>query len=179
MAGEKTTIARPYAEAAFGRARESDSLGLWSEMLSLLAALVQDQQVADLIDNPDIPRARCAEMLLEISGDQLSQEGRNLVRILAANRRLIVLPEIRALFDESYAESQGTLDVHVTSAYVVNAAQEKQLAEALHAKLGREVRITTDKDPTLIAGVIIRAGDLVIDGSFQGQLEHLATELGI
>ena len=179
MAGEKTTIARPYAEAAFGRARESDSLGLWSEMLSLLAALVQDQQVADLIDNPDIPRARCAEMLLEISGDQLSQEGRNLVRILAANRRLIVLPEIRALFDESYAESQGTLDVHVTSAYVVNAAQEKQLAEALHAKLRREVRITTDKDQTLIAGVIIRAGDLVIDGSFQGQLEHLATELGI
>lgn len=179
MAGEKTTIARPYAEAVFSRAKDSDSLSQWSDMLSLLAALVQDPQVEDLIDNPDVSRDRCADLLLEIGGEQLTEEGRNLVRLLAANRRLIVLPEIQALFQELYAESQGTLDVHVTSAYVVSAAQEKQLADALRAKLGREVRISSDKDPALIAGVIIRAGDLVIDGSFKGQLENLANELGI
>jgi len=179
MAGEKTTIARPYAEAVFSRAREHDSLGLWSEMLGLLAALVQDRQVASLIDNPDVSRERCAEMLLEIGGDRLSDEARNLVRLLAGNRRLIVLPEIQTLFEELYAESQGTLDVHVTSAYVVSAAQEKELADALRAKLGREVRITSEKDPDLIAGVVIRAGDLVIDGSYKGQLENLATDLGI
>jgi len=179
MAGEKTTIARPYAEAVFSRARDGDSLGHWSEMLGLLAAVVQDEQVATLIENPDVSRERCAELMLEIGGDQLTDEGRNLVRLLAANRRLTVLPEIRALFEERYAESQGTLDVHVTSAYVVSAVQEKQLADALQAKLGREVRITSDKDPALIAGVIIRAGDLVIDGSYKGQLENLATELGI
>ena len=179
MAGEKTTIARPYAEAVFSRATEIDALGHWSEMLSLLAALVQDQQIADLIANPEIARERCAEMILAIAGDQLNEEGRNLVRLLSSNRRLAVLPEIQALFEQLKAESQGTLDVHLTSAYVVSAAQEKQLAEALRAKLGREVRISSEKDSALIAGVIIRAGDLVIDGSFQGQLENLATELGI
>ena len=179
MAGEKTTIARPYAEAVFSRARESDALDPWSEMLGLLAALVEDPQVADIIDNPEISRDRCVEMVLDIAGDQLSEEGRNLVRLLAANRRLAVLAEIQAMFEELKAESQGTLDVHVTSAYVVNAAQAKELSETLQAKLGREVRITSEKDPTLIAGAIIRAGDLVIDGSFQGQIQHLATELGI
>jgi F-type H+-transporting ATPase subunit delta len=179
MAGEKTTIARPYAEAVFSRASESDSLSRWSEMLDLLAAVVQDPRVADLIDNPDVSRGRSSEMLLALCADQLTEEGRNLVRILADNGRLTVLPEIHGLFEELHAESQGTLDVHITSAYVVTAAQEKELAQALRAKLGREVRITSEKDPDLIAGVIIRAGDLVIDGSFKGQLENLATDLGI
>lgn len=179
MAGENTTIARPYAEAVFERARETDSLDAWSDTLALLANVVADPQVAALIANPMVPRADGAGLLIDIGGDNLGEEACNLVRLLAQNRRLPVLPAIAAAFEVLKSESLGTLDVRVTSAYVVTAAQEKLLAEALQAKLGRQVRITSEKDPALIAGVVIRAGDLVIDGSVKGQLGKLAGELGI
>ena len=179
MAVEKTTIARPYAEAVFERARETNSLDAWTEDLALLAGVVADPQLAAILSNPQVARARGAELVIEIGGDNLGEEARNLVRLLAENRRLPVLPEISVLYEALKSESLGALDVHVTSAYVVNAAQEKLLADALQAKFGREVRVTSDKDPTLIAGLVIRAGDLVIDGSFKGQLGNLAGELGI
>ena len=179
MAGEKTTVARPYAEAVFARARDTDKLDVWSEMLGFMAALIQDDRVAEVIDDPNYTRERTAELMLEIGGDHLSEEGRNLARLLAQNDRLAVLPEIAVLFEALKNESQGTLDVHVTSAYAVSAAQAKELATALKRKLGRDVQITSEKDPSLIAGVRIQAGDLVIDGSFKSQLEKLATELGL
>jgi F-type H+-transporting ATPase subunit delta len=179
MAVENTTIARPYAEAVFERARETDSLDAWTEALTLLAAAVADPQLAAILANPQVERAQGAELVIEIGGDNLSEEARNLVRLLADNRRLPVLPEISALYEVLKSESLGSLDVHVASAYKVSAAQEKLLADALQAKLGRQVRVTSEKDPSLIAGVIIRAGDLVIDGSFRGQLGNLASELGI
>jgi F-type H+-transporting ATPase subunit delta len=179
MAGELTTIARPYAEAVFDRAEESNSLDSWSEALALLAAIIDDRQIAGIVANPQVPRASKAELLLDIGGDALAGEPGNLTRLLAANGRLDVVPEIARLFETLKSESQGTLDVHVLSAYAVNSSQEKQLSDALSAKLGRQVNITSEKDPSLIAGVIIRAGDLVIDGSIKGQLANLASELGI
>ena len=179
MPVENTTIARPYAEAVFERAQETDSLDAWTEALELLAGVVADPQLAAILSNPQVERAQGAELVIDIGGDNLGAEARNLVRLLAEYRRLPVLPEIAALYETLKSEGLGSLDVHVTSAYVVNAAQEKLLAEALQAKLGRQVRVTSDKDPSLIAGLIIRAGDLVIDGSFKGQLGNLASELGI
>jgi len=179
MPVENTTIARPYAEAVYARAEETNSLDAWTEALELLAGVSADPKLAAILSNPQVERAQGAELLIDIGGDNLGEEARNLVRLLAEYRRLPVLPEIAALYETLKSEGLGSLDVHVTSAYVVNAAQEKLLADALQAKLGRQVRVTSDKDPSLIAGLIIRAGDLVIDGSFKGQLGNLASELGI
>jgi F-type H+-transporting ATPase subunit delta len=179
MAGETTTIARPYAEAIFGRASESDKLEQWSDALGLLAAVVQDDKVAAAITNPKLEGSQRIALLLDICGEHLDAEAQNLVRLLVRNDRLSVLPEIASLYEGLKNESQGTLDVQVISAYEMTPDQEDKLAAALKKRLDRDIRVTSDIDSALIGGVLIRAGDLVIDGSVQGRLQKLATELGI
>jgi F-type H+-transporting ATPase subunit delta len=179
MAGEATTIARPYAEAVFAHADEKGALEPWQEMLSFLSAVIEDEAVAHIVSNPLVDRQALTDLLLEIAGDQVSEEGGNLIQLLVQNRRLQVLPEIKALFDELKAEKEKVMNVHVTSAYALKPAQEKLIAEALKAKLGRDVIITSEKNTKLIGGIHIRAGDMVIDGSVRGKLQQLANELGI
>ena len=179
MAGDATTIARPYAEAVFARAVETDKLDLWSDMLELLATAAAEPSLAGLIASPKLDRAQMTELMIDIGGGRLSDEGQHLVRLLVKNGRLSVLPEIAALFETRKAEHQGPLDVHVTSAFALKPAQEQQLADALKRKLGREIRITSEESPDLIGGFRLRAGDMVIDGSVAGQLGQLANELGI
>jgi F-type H+-transporting ATPase subunit delta len=179
MAGESTTIARPYAEAAYNRAVETGKLGLWSDALGLLAAVVQDPAVAGLIANPKLGKTQLAALVFDIVGDKLDDETKNLVKLLVENGRLAIAPAVAELFEERKNAQEGTLDVQVTAAFAIDGAQEAALAAALKAKLGREVRITSEQDPELIGGVRIRAGDMVIDGSVRGQLAQLANELGI
>ena len=179
MAGDATTIARPYAEAVFARAVETDKLDLWSDMLELLAMAVKDPALPALIDSPKLDLAQMTELMLDIGGARLSEEGQNLVRLLTANRRLSVTPEIATLFEARKAEHEGSLDVQVATAYELMPEQEQQLAAALKRKLGREIKITSEKAPDLIGGFRLRAGDMVIDGSVSGQLGKLANELGI
>ncbi len=179
MAGDATTIARPYAEAVFARAVETDKLDLWSDILALLAAAVRDPALSGLVANPKLDRGQMTELMLDIGGGRLSEEGQNLVRLLIRNGRLSVLPEIASHFEVRRAEHQGTLDVQVQSAFAMAPEQVQQLAEALSRKLGREINITSEEDPELIGGFRLRAGDMVIDGSVSGQLSQLANELGI
>ncbi|MCU7945925.1 MAG: F0F1 ATP synthase subunit delta [Candidatus Thiodiazotropha sp. (ex Cardiolucina cf. quadrata)] len=179
MAGEATTIARPYAEAVFAHADESGNLELWSEMLTFLSSVVEDEAFAPIVSNPLVEQQALTELLLEIAGERINGEGSNLIRLLVQNRRLVVLPEIQTLFEELKADKERMMTVHVTSAYVLKPAQEKLIADALKARLGRDVTITSEKDADLIGGVHIRAGDMVIDGSVRGKLQQLANELGI
>ncbi|MCB1830702.1 MAG: F0F1 ATP synthase subunit delta [Chromatiaceae bacterium] len=179
MAGDTSTIARPYAEAVFSRASESGKLDSWTDQLSLLAGLVSDPSLHRIIADPLFGRVKLTELLIEICGEQLDEEGRNLLKLLVQNNRLPVVPEIVAAFQKLKDESQQVLKVHVTSAFVLKPAQEKNIADALKARFGREIIITSEKDPELIGGVHIRAGDTVIDGSVSGRLQQLANELGI
>ena len=179
MAAERTTVARPYAEALFERAQERKRLDEWSEILTLLSAVASDEQIAVIIANPSIERDRVAKLVISVCGKSLDAEGKNLVKLLVENDRLDVMPEIAGLYETLKNEAQGAIDAHVIAPYAVKPAEQKQLAEALKKKLGRDVRITSEVDPELIGGAIIRAGNLVIDGSVQGQLRKLATELGI
>ena len=179
MAVEESTIARPYAEAIFSRAKESDALGEWSSALDFLAAVVADPRVSAMIADPKVDGETLAKLMQEISGEQVLAEAGNLVRLLIDNGRLANLPAIREQFEGLKQQAEGTVKVTVTSAYVVHAAEKNAIANALKARLGKEVEITTEKDPSLIGGVRIRAGDLVIDGSIQGRLRQLATEFGI
>ncbi len=179
MAGDATTIARPYAEAVFARAVETDQLDLWSDTLDMLATAAKDPSLSALIASPKLDKAQMTDLMLDIGGSRLSDEGQNLVRILVENGRLSVLPEIASLFEVRKAEHQGLLEVEVKSAFAIQPVLEQQLAEALKRKLGREIRITSEQDPELIGGFRLRAGDMVIDGSVSGQLSQLANELGI
>jgi len=179
MAADAITIARPYAEAVFARALESGRLAEWGEVLEFLAAVVSDPSARDFVTNPAVDQQQKIDLITEVAGERLDEEGRNLVRLLVANGRLVLLPEISRLYAQLQSAHEGLLDVQVTSAYALDTELEQQLAAILKEKLGREVKISSEQDPGLIGGVKIRAGDLVIDGSVAGQLSRLANELGI
>lgn len=177
MAGEITTIARPYAEAVFARAKEADAIEAWSQALALLSAVASDPQMAAQIANPNVPRERIRDMILEVCGDALPAEAANLVRLLAQNARLGAIPEITELFEASRIADQGVRHVLVRSAYPVSPDQQAELADALTRRLGGQVELRVEEDPELIGGVEIRAGDLVIDDSVSGKLRQLAHAL--
>ncbi len=179
MAADAITIARPYAEAVFARALETGRLAEWGDLLDFLAAVVADPAARRFLTHPVVERTQKLDLLLEVAGDRLDEEGRNLVRLLVENDRLAVLPEIARLFQRMRHEQEGRLEVQVVSAFELETATERALAEALERRLGKAVRLTTETDPALIGGVRVRAGDLVIDGSVAGQLQRLANELGI
>ena len=179
MAGHATTVARPYAEAVFERARETGRLGEWSKTLQFLADAMREPELVAFVTDPKLTPAQRTEVMLDLGKGQLDPEGRNFVRALVENDRLVVLPEIAALYETRKREAEGQTKVVVSSALPLDAAVLEQLAAALKAKLGQQVEITTEEDPSLIGGVRIRAGDTVIDGSVRGRLYQLANELGI
>ncbi len=171
---ELSTLARPYARAAFEFARERDALAQWSEQLATCAAVSADASVAKLLDNPSNTHEQQAQALNDLCGDATGAEVKNFVRVLAANRRLGLLAEIYALFEQLKSAQEKRVDVEVISAFDLDDATTARLSEALGRKLERDVQVSTSTDSSLLGGVLIRAGDLVIDGSVRGRLNKLA-----
>lgn len=174
---ELSTLARPYAKAAFEHAAAGDALEAWSRALGLLALLVEDARVSARLRSPALAREQRAQLLVDLCGDELDTPVRNFLQVLAANDRLLLLPEIFRQFQALKADHQRLVEVEVTSAAPLDEAQRSRLAEALVKRLGRDVRIEVEVDPDLIGGAIIRAGDTVIDGSLRGRLNKLADAL--
>lgn len=172
---EKATIARPYARAAFDFAREHDALAAWSGVLAAAAQVAADPRVAPLLSSPKVTTAQSVGLVADVAAAQ--GPARNFLEVLAENRRLGLLPEIAAQFEVLRTEAEKVVDVEVVSAMNLDGAQEARLAAALRGRLGREVRMHTRIDASLIGGAIVRAGDLVIDGSLKGRLERLASEM--
>ena len=172
---ERITTARPYAKALFSLAHKANTLDATSTGLQRAATVVVDPQVHDLLGHPRVTPAQLAELVNGIAG--LDEDGRNFVALLAQNRRLGFLPEIAALFEQMKAEVENAVDVEVVAATNLTADQESRYAAALQKKLGRQVRLHTSVDGSLLGGAVLKAGDLVIDGSLKGRLERLATEL--
>jgi F-type H+-transporting ATPase subunit delta len=175
---ELTTIARPYARAAFEIAQgEEDGLQRWSDMLHFIVTVVDDQTVQAVLASPDHDSGYKAGVLLKICADQLSQSGSNFIKLLAENHRLSVLPDIAEVYEQLRAEVEKTVEAEVTSAFDLSEEQRQQLSAALSKRLQREVVLNCSVDTTLLGGAIIRAGDLVIDGSAQGRLTKLGASL--
>jgi F-type H+-transporting ATPase subunit delta len=174
---DKITIARPYAKAAFEEASADRRLGPWSEALQTAAAVVQDARVQNLLGNPSVSNADLAKFVIDLAGPQLDEHGRNFVQTLAENHRLGYLPEISTLFDEFKDDAEGVVDVTVTSAAPLGDGQRAALSAALQKRLRREIRLHCDTDPGLIGGAVLKAGDLVIDGSVRTRLDRIAYEL--
>jgi F-type H+-transporting ATPase subunit delta len=174
---EITTIARPYAQAVFKLASEQKNFKGWSDMLGLAAAVAADPEMDKVIGNPSLTKAQVTDMFLAICGDKLNDAGKNMIRVLADNGRLHFLPEIAALYEVERASAEGTLNAEVTSAFDLTDSQKKELAAALKKRFGREISLSCTTDKSLLGGAIIRAGDVVIDGSAVSKLERLGTEL--
>lgn len=174
---ELTTLARPYARAVFEMAREKGRLEPWSEQLAFLASVVQDPEVRALLDSPRMTREQQAELIAHIGEGRLDGEGNNLVRLLAENDRLVALPEIAALYEHHRSASEGCVEAEVITAFELDDKQQNELAQALQRRLGNEVRLTCQTDDTLLGGVLVRVGDMVIDGSIRGRLQRMAATL--
>jgi F-type H+-transporting ATPase subunit delta len=174
---DRSTIARPYARAAFDEARTEQRLGPWFDALEVGAAVVSDTRVQSLLGDPLVTPAQLAQLVSDIAGPGLGEHGRNFVQTLAENRRLGYLPEIATLFGELKDAEEGIVDVTVTSAAPLDQQQQLTLSEALARRLKRRVRLHCETDKELIGGAVLRAGDLVIDGSLRTRLDRIATEL--
>ena len=168
-----TTLARPYARAAFETALETGRLNEWSTMLGLLATVSQVENVARYLGTPSLHADQQAQALIDLCAEELDNEMGNFVKVLAGKKRLPLLPDIAELFNELKAERERAIDVDVISAFELGDAARQKLQDALKERLQREIKLVTSIDKSLIGGVVIRAGDMVIDGSVRGKLNKL------
>lgn len=174
---ELATLARPYANAVFRMAHEAGALAEWSERLTLLAAIVSDPVLQSLIADPRVPRTALADLVVDVGGEGFDEAARNLVRVLTDNQKLALAPVVRELYEQERVRAQRRETVRVRSAYPIEQSIQEAIARAMRARLSCEVDLEMEVDPALIGGVVIRAGDRVLDASVKGRLTQLARTL--
>jgi F-type H+-transporting ATPase subunit delta len=174
---EAITTARPYAQAAFDEAQQLSDLKGWSEMLVTLAEAMSHPEVRSLATDPRISKSSLENLVEALAGGQPSIQQRNFVRILVDNQRLLLLPEIAAIYEALRAEAEKTVNVVVDSAFELSAAQQEKIISSLKAKMGCEITLSCNVNKELLGGAIIRAGDKVIDGSARTRLTEMANAL--
>lgn len=173
---EFVTVARPYAKAAFDFATEHNSVEHWQHMLLFAAEVTRNAQMADLLSGDLAPEA-LAGLFIAVCGEQLDENGQNLIRVMAENGRLPVLPDVLELFVSLRAASEAVAEVEVISASPLSDEQLTKITGAMEKRLSRKVKLNGKIDKSVMAGIIIRAGDMVIDGSIRGRLDRLADVL--
>ncbi len=176
LMSEFVTVARPYAKAAFDFAVEHQSVERWQDMLAFAAEVTKNEQMAELLSGALAPET-LAESFIAVCGEQLDENGQNLIRVMAENNRLNALPDVLEQFIHLRAASEATSEVEVTSATALSEEQLSKISAAMEKRLSRKVKLNCKIDKSVMAGVIIRAGDMVIDGSVRGRLERLADVL--
>lgn len=186
---ELSTIARPYARAAFESASAVRALGHWSEALSRAAAVVSDVRVKALIGNPHVPVAELTRMIYELCAGAASpadsppdstrsrEELRNFLQLLGQNRRLPLLPQIALQFEALREEAENVATVEVRSARELTHAQAQALRSALERRLGRTVKLSAQIDPSLLGGAVVQYGDFIFDGSLRRSLERMGSAI--
>ena len=170
---ELTTAARPYARAVFEMANEAGDLAKWSETLAFMGAVADNEEVKTLLAMPKMAKQAGADACIALCDEKLDDKAKNLVRMLAENDRLSLLPEISSLYEGFKDEAEGSVEALVTAAKKLTQAEEKSITAALKKRLGRDVKLKVSVDKSLLGGAIIQAGDLVIDGSLKGRLNKL------
>jgi F-type H+-transporting ATPase subunit delta len=173
-----TTAARPYANAIFDIANGAGTLDSWSDALANLANVVNDAQMSELLNDPEMGKAQKGELLIQVLADKLNEQQQNLVKLMAENGRLIIMKDVQEQFEVARAKAENKVDAEVVSAFELSAQQTDELINTLKNKLGCDITLTTTIDESLIGGVVIKAGDTIIDASMKSQLDSLALSLG-
>ncbi|EEF79920.1 F0F1 ATP synthase subunit delta [Methylophaga thiooxydans] len=174
---EAITIARPYASAVFAIAQEKGELKAWSDLLMVLAQCVEQPEMQSIITSPAVSDEQAVSVLADIARDLMTADAKNFLLLLAENNRLLSLSDVTVLFEELRAEAEKSMTAEVISARELTAEQAANISAALKQRLGRDVTLNTSIDESLLGGAIIRAGDLVIDGSALGKLNRLANAI--
>jgi F-type H+-transporting ATPase subunit delta len=174
---EALTTARPYAQAAFEEAQKLSDLKGWSEPLFALAEAVTYPEIHNVISSPRVAKAQLGGLLGDVVGGKLKPQQMNFVKVLAENQRLQLLPEIASIFEALKSEAEKSVNVVVDSAFELSAAQQEKIVSSLKKRMGREIKLTCKVNKELLGGVVIRAGDKVIDGSARTRLSEMANAL--
>src|SRR5579864_5895142 len=174
---ENVTIARPYAEAVFGLADKANALAAWSKTLAAMAAVAGDPQMRACMGDPKLGPDRLYALFVSLAGKDLGSEQQNFVRVLRANERLALLPEIHRLFEELKNEREGVAEARIESACPLEPAQLAALVERLQARFKRRIEAQVSVDKALIGGARITVGDEVIDGTVRGKLVDMTVAL--
>jgi F-type H+-transporting ATPase subunit delta len=174
---EAITTARPYAQAAFEEAQKLSDLKGWSEVLLALAEAVTYPEIRNVISSPRVVKAQLDGLLVDVLGGKLKPQQVNFIKVLAENQRLLICPEIASIFEVLKSEAEKSVDVQVDSAFELSAAQQDKIVSSLKKRMGREIKLTCKVNKELLGGVVIRAGDKVIDGSARTRLSEMATAL--
>ena len=174
---EAITTARPYAQAAFEEAQKLGDLKGWSEVLLSMVEVVNHPEFRELVSNPRVAKSQLESLMDAFLGSQAKVQQRNFIRVLVDNQRLLILPEIAAIFEMLRAEAEKTVNVVVDSAFELSAEQQEKIIRALKARMGQEIKLVCKVNKALLGGVVIRAGDKVIDGSVRTRLGEMANAL--
>lgn len=172
-----TTLARPYAKAAFELAQAEQALAGWDEMLNLASNIASDDAMAGLLDSPEVSNTQAALIITETAGDAFDGKFRDFLSVVSINARLPLLPEITAIYRTLRDEAEKRLSVRVVSAVPLNEDQSARLRDALARRFDREIELENEIDATVIGGAVVYAGDQVIDGSLLGRLQRLSNSL--
>lgn len=172
-----TTLARPYAKAAFQLARAENALEAWDDMLGLAAAIAGDEAVLKLIKSPEVSEKQALALITDAAGDRLDERFRGYLEVLADNDRLPLLGEIKAIYTRLRLEAERRLVARVVSAIELSDEQRERMKRALSRRYDAEVELENEVDPSVIGGAVIYAGDEVIDGSLRGRLRKLEQSL--
>lgn len=174
---ELATLARPYAAAVFRKAKESAATEKWSQLLTLFSTIVSDEAMSAVLGNPKISRQDLLAAILDLCQGHIDEEGANFLKLLIHNDRMSLLPTIANLFEAYKADDEGYVEVDVYTAYEFSEAAQHQFAATLERALSKKIHMNITLDKSLIGGVLVRAGDKVIDGSIRGQLQQMRKTL--
>lgn len=173
MTDKLITFARPYALAAFEYALANASLASWENMLQAAAEIAQNSEMMQLLNSPKVTHEQLVEIFSDILTNRLDAEKKNFIRLLAQYDRLSALPGIAELFSTYRAQYEKTITVELVSAIPLDEPRQQVFADALTKRLKRKVTLQCEVDPTLLGGALVRAGDMVIDGSIRGKLNRM------
>ena len=174
---EISTIARPYAVAAYKLGKEQKALAKWSEMLGFATQVANDAKMQAYIKDPKVVASDLQATFLKVCGDRLNVNAQNFIKVLVEYGRMSILPAIATAFEELKAQDEGVLEAQIIAAAKPSAAEVKDLVARLETKFGKKIEATVSVDPEIIGGIKIIVGDTVIDASVKGQLQNLAYTL--
>ena len=173
----RTTLARPYARAAFQAASDHGGVEGWSRNLAVAAQVAVEESMPELLENPRLTKSQVLEVFQAAGGASFDDHFVNFLKTLSQYRRLALLPDVFAQFESLRREAEARIHVHVTSAQAMSEDETRQLSDRLRKRFEREIDLEVEVDASLIGGAVIRARDQVIDGSVRGQLKRLARQI--
>lgn len=173
---EFVTVARSYAKAAFNFSVEQQSVELWQKMLTFVTAVTRNEQISELLSGTVAPET-LFKVFIAICDEKLDKYGQNFIHIMAENGRLLILPTVLQQFIKLRALMESTVEVDVLTISALSKEQQDKIITAMEKRLSRKVKLNCKIDKSVLAGIIIRSGDMVIDGSVRGRLERLTDVL--